>query len=158
VIITSNQQETGGLGEPVTVDVFTQAEAVAFLARRTGRDDQAGARQLAGQLGFLPLALAQAAAGIAAPHAGHPAHPARLRAVPVQDLLQRPAGEPYRHSVAEAIVLALDAAAEGDPTGLCAGLVNVVALLSAAGVSRELLYAAGQQGLLQPGGQRRRRV
>jgi hypothetical protein len=159
VIITSSQAETGGLGEPVTVDVFTEAEAVAFLARRTGRSDQAGARQLAGELGFLPLALAQAAAVIAAQHLDYPAYLARPRAVPVQDLLQRPAGEPYRHSVAEAIVLALDAAAEGDPTGLCAGLVNVVALLSAAGVSRALLYAAGQQGLFgRPGGQLRRRV
>ena len=46
-------------------------------------------------------------------------------------------------------MLALDAAADGDPTGLCRGLINVVALLSAAGVSRALLYAAGQQGLLQ---------
>ncbi|MGO8889257.1 MAG: hypothetical protein ACLQB1_06050, partial [Streptosporangiaceae bacterium] len=49
-------------------------------------------------------------------------------------------------------MLALDAAADADPAGLCRGLVNVVALLSAAGVSRELLYAAGEQGLLsQPG-------
>ena len=46
-------------------------------------------------------------------------------------------------------MLALDAVADGDPTGLCRGLINVVALLSAAGVSRPLLYAAGQQGLLQ---------
>ena len=148
VIITSNQLETGGLGEPVTVDVFTEAEALAFLARRTGRADEAGARELAGELGFLPLALAQAAAVIAAQHLDYPAYLARLRAVPVRDLLRRPAGEPYPHSVAEAIVLALDAAADGDPTGLCAGLINVVALLSAAGVSRALLYAAGQQGLL----------
>jgi hypothetical protein len=159
VIITSNQLETAGLGEPVTVDVFTEDEALAFLARRTGRSDQAGARQLAEELGFLPLALAQAAAVIAAQHLDYPTYLARLRAVPVRDMLRRPAGEPYRHSVAEAIVLALDAAAEGDPTGLCAGLVNVVALLSAAGVSRALLYAAGQQGLLgHPGGQQRRRV
>ena len=56
-------------------------------------------------------------------------------------------------------MLALDAAADGDPTGLCRGLINVVALLSAAGVSRALLYAAGQQGLLQhPGTGTRRRA
>ena len=152
VIITSNQVETGELGEPVTVGVFTVTEAVAFLARRTGRSDEAGAWELAAELGFLPLALAQAGAVIAAWHLDYPAYLARLRAVPVGDLLRRPAGEPYRHSVAEAIVLALDAAAEGDPTGLCAGLVNVVALLSVAGVSRALLYAAGQQGLLSPPG------
>ena len=124
-------------------------EALAFLARRTGRSEDAGARQLAGELGFLPLALAQAAAVIAAQHLDYPTYLARLRTVPVQDLLKRAIGEPYPHGAAEAIVLALDAVADGDPAGLCRGLINVVALLSAAGVSRALLYAAGQQGLLQ---------
>ena len=154
VIITSNQVETGGLGEPVTVDVFTEQEALTFLAQRTGRHDEAGARELAGELGFLPLALAQAAAVIAAQHLEYPAYLARLRATPVKDLLQRATGEPYPQGAAETIVLALDAAFDADPAGMCRGLVNVVALLSAAGVSRKLLYAAGQQGLLsQPGTQ-----
>ena len=49
-------------------------------------------------------------------------------------------------------MLALDAVAAGDQTGLCRGLINVVALLSAAGVSRALLYAAGKAGLLQQPG------
>jgi tetratricopeptide (TPR) repeat protein len=67
----------------------------------------------------------------------------------VRDFLKRAAGDTYPYGVAKAIVTALDAAADGDPTGLCRGLMNVVALLSAAGVSRALLYAAGQQRLLQ---------
>ena len=149
VIITSNQLESGGFGEAVPVDVFTEQEALAFLAQRTGRSDEVGARELAVELGFLPLALAQAAAVIAAQHLDYPAYLARLRTVPVQDALKRTTGEPYPYGVAEAIVLALDAVADGDPTGLCRRLINVVALLSAAGVSRVLLYAAGQQGLLQ---------
>ena len=154
VIITSNQLETGQLGAAVAVGVFTGREALLFLAQRTGRSDGAGARDLAGELGFLPLALAQAAAVIAAQHLDYPAYLARLRAVPVRDSLKRAPGEPYPHGVAEAIVLALDAAAEGDQPGLCLGLINTVALLSAAGVSRALLYAAGQQGLLQHPGTR----
>jgi tetratricopeptide (TPR) repeat protein len=72
--------------------------------------------------------------------------------VPVQDSLKRTPGDPYQHGVAEAIVLALDAVASGDQTGFCLGLINAVALLSTAGVSRALLYAAGQQGLLQQPG------
>ena len=59
VIITSNQVQIGGLGEPVTVDVFTESEALTFLAERTGPADSAGARELAVELGFLPLALAR---------------------------------------------------------------------------------------------------
>jgi len=151
VIITSNQQETGGLGAAVAVGVFSEPEALAFLAQRTGRADDSGARELAGELGFLPLALAQAAAVIAAQHLDCTAYLARLRAVPVQDVLTRTPGDPYPQGVAEAIVVALEAAAGGDPTGLCAGLINTVALLSAAGVSRKLLYAAGQRGLLHSG-------
>ena len=149
VIITSNQLETGGFGETVAVDVFTEREALSFLAQRTRRPDDVGARQLAAELGFLPLALAQAAAVIAAQHLDYPTYLARLRAVPVRDALKRAIGESYPYGVAEAIVLGLDAVADGDPTGLCRGLVNVVALLSTAGVSRPLLYAAGQQGLFQ---------
>jgi hypothetical protein len=149
VIITSNQLEAAGLGAAVTVDVFTEPEALAFLAQRTGRPDEAGARELAGELGFLPLALAQAAAVIAAQHLDYPAYLARLRAAPTQDFLKHTPGDPYRRGVAEAIMLGLDAVAHDDPTGLCAGLINTVALLWASGVSRELLYAAGQQGLLQ---------
>jgi len=119
------------------------------LAQRTGHSDENGARQLASELGFLPLGLAQAAAVIAAQHLDYPTYLARLRTSPARDLLKRTAGEPYPHGAAEAIVLALDAAADSAPSGLCQRRVNVVALLSAAGVSRELLYAAGQPGFLQ---------
>ena len=152
VIITSNQVQIGGLGEPVTVDVFTESEALTFLAERTGPADSAGARELAVELGFLPLALAQAAAVIAAQHLDYPAYLARLRATPVQDLLKHSAGEPYPHGVAEVIVIALDAVADTDSALICRALVNVIALLSAAGVSRALLYAAGHQGLLSAPG------
>ena len=152
VVITSNQIETGGLGELVIVDVFSDKEALSFLAERTGRSGDDSARQLAAELGFLPLALAQAAAVIAARHLDYPAYLALLRTVPVQKLLKRATGEPYPHSLAEAITLALDTVVEDDPTGLCRGLINVVALLSTAGVARALLYAAGPQGLLQQPG------
>jgi tetratricopeptide (TPR) repeat protein len=148
VIITSSRLEAEGLGAGVMVGVFTEAEALAFLAERTGRSDEAGARVLAGELGCLPLALAQAAAVIAVQHLDYATYLARLRSLSLQDYLKPAAGEPYPHGVAEAIVLAMDAAAEADLAGLCRGLINVVSLLSTAGVSRGLLYAAGQQGLL----------
>ena len=43
VIITSNQQAVANLGAGVPVDVFTEAEALTFLAARTGQADAAGA-------------------------------------------------------------------------------------------------------------------
>ena len=148
VIITSNQAEVAGYGTPVAVDVFTQDEALSFLGRRTGRDDPGGAAELAAELGHLPLALAQAAAVIAVQHLPYQAYLARLRAVPVQDYLKKRAPDPYPYGTAEAILLALEAATAGDETGLCQGLMNLISLLSPAGVHRTLLYAAGQAGFL----------
>jgi tetratricopeptide (TPR) repeat protein len=149
VIITSNQLETLAFGEAMAVGVFTRQEALSFLAQRTGRPVDARARELADELGFLPLALAQAAAVIAAQHLDYPTYLARLRSLPVQALMKRTTGEPYAHGVAEAIVLALTMVADEDRTGLCGALMNVIALLSTAGVSRALLYSAGQEGMLQ---------
>ena len=39
VVITSTDTTTSGLGTPMSVDVFTQQESLAFLAERTGRAD-----------------------------------------------------------------------------------------------------------------------
>ena len=152
VIVTSNHLNMAALGEHIPVKEFAEDEALSFLAKRTGLADELGARQLATELGFLPVALAQAAAMIKARHLDYPTYLARLREQPSGDLLKRTAGEPYRKGVSDAITLALDTVADYDPTGLCRGLVNVVALLSEAGVARDLLYAAGQQGVLQSSG------
>ena len=149
VIITSNQLETAGFGQVVTVDVFTRQEALSLLARRTGRPGDDAAQDLAEEVGYLPLALAQGAAVIAAQHLDYPTYLARLRTVPLQDILKRVIGEPYPHGVAEAIVLALAAVEVDDPTGLSRALINVIAVLSTTGVPRALLYAAGEQGLFK---------
>ena len=51
VIITSNQQAMAYLGSAVPVNVFTEPEALTFLATRTGQPDAGGARALAQELG-----------------------------------------------------------------------------------------------------------
>jgi tetratricopeptide (TPR) repeat protein len=148
VLITSNERAVADLGADVAVDVFTWEEALAFLAGRTGSPDAAGARQVAGELGRLPLALAQAAAVIAAQHLDYPAYLQRLRAKPVGQLLQRESAGRYPHGLAAAVLLALDAVGAGDGTGVCGAVMDLVAVLSAAGVPRAVLYAAGQAGAL----------
>ena len=125
-----------------------ETEAVEFLSRRDEQAAQAGATELAAELGYLPLALAQAAAVIAAQRLSYSAYLDRLREMPVQDYLRRVTGEPYPHGVAEAIALALDSAAQTDQTGLSQSLMDLIALLSETGVSRSLLHAAGQLGIL----------
>ena len=148
VLITSNLHKTAWLGTPVPVDVFTKAEAAEFLARRTGLADACDAGELAAELGYLPLALAQAAAVIAGQRLTYQAYLARLRGVSVQDYLRRVAGEPYPHGAAEAIILALDSVTASDPTGLSELILGLLSMLSATGVSRTMMHTAGQIGSL----------
>jgi hypothetical protein len=62
VLITSRSPLWGAVASRVDVDVLARHEAVAFLQRRVPRLDGSTARELAAELGDLPLALAQAAA------------------------------------------------------------------------------------------------
>ena len=48
--------------------------------------------------------------------------------------------------------MSLDAARAADPAGVCSGAMELISVLSAAGVRRDLLHAAGQMGAL--GGRR----
>jgi tetratricopeptide (TPR) repeat protein len=62
LLVTSRNPAWGGVAATVGVDVLPRAQAVGFLAARTGSSDQATLERLAGALGDLPLALEQAAA------------------------------------------------------------------------------------------------
>ena len=147
VIITSNYQPVASLGAGVPVDVFSEAEALTFLAARTGLADAAGARALAAELGCLPLALAQAAAVIASQHLSYGTYLDRLRRLPVADLLAAEEAGQYPRGVAAAVLLALDTVRAGDQGGACGAVMDLVAVLSAAGVRRSLIHAAARQGL-----------
>jgi hypothetical protein len=181
VLITSNRATPADLGTPVSVEVFTPGEAKAFLAGQTGLADaanageadvreahageadvreahageadagEAHAGELAEELGFLPLALAQAAAVIRDRRLAYGTYLERLRAVPVYERLARGSGQPYPHRMAEAVLLSLEAVRAGDRTGACGGVMEVLSVLSAAGVRRDLLHAAGQAGVLAGG-------
>jgi tetratricopeptide (TPR) repeat protein len=150
VLITSNRRSVANLGTSIGVEVFSEAESLAFLADRTGLADTAGATAVADELGYLPLALAQAAAVIAGQHLEYGTYLERLRALPVAEYLTRHAGQPYPHGVAQAVLLSLDAV-QG---GICAAVMEMMAVLSAAGVRRELLHEAGQAGVLSDDEQR----
>jgi len=142
VIVTSWRQTLASLGTPVPVDVFTPDEATAFLAERTGRNDEHGARLVAEELGYLPLALAQAAAVIAGQQLDYPTYLRRLAAVPAADYLIRTEEDPYPRSAAEAILLALDTAERPDPSGLVRQLLEITSLLSPSGTPRALMVDA----------------
>ena len=149
IVITSNRQTAANLGAAIPVDVFTMAEAVTFLAQRTGRAaDEAGARELANELGCLPLGLAQAAALIARERLDYRTYLHRLRTLPVSSYLIRVEGDPYPHGVARAILLSLKGIEESDDTGLCAAVMDLVAFMSEAGMPRRMLHVAAASGVL----------
>ena len=139
------------LGTSVPVDVFSGDEATAFLTARTGRVDAEGAAALAAELGHLPLALTQAASMIAWQSLGYRAYLERLRAVPVEESLSREVGQPSVPGIAQAVLLSLEALRAADQMGTCTRVIEILAVLSAAGVRRDLLYAAGQAGALAGG-------
>jgi Tetratricopeptide repeat/Domain of unknown function (DUF4062)/NB-ARC domain len=144
VVLTSNQRAVANLGGGVPVEVFTEGQALTFLADRTGLADTAGAREVAEELGRLPLALAQAAAVITAQHLSYGTYLDRLRTHSVARMLPPVAAGQYPQGVAAAVLMSLEAVRAGDDTGTCGPVMDLLAVLSAAGVRRSLVYAAGQ--------------
>lgn len=139
VLITSNRASAEALGMPVLVDVFTVDEAVSYLTARTGLKDTSGARSLAAELGFLPLALSLASAQIAMLHLSYQTYLERLRSLPLQEHLRRVAGAPYPHGLAETVLLSLDELAADDRGTLATTIMETMSLLSEAGTPRDLL-------------------
>jgi hypothetical protein len=63
ILVTSRDRRLREFGRVLTIDVFDEDTATAYLADRADRpDDETGARELAAALGYLPLALSHAAA------------------------------------------------------------------------------------------------
>jgi Tetratricopeptide repeat len=155
VVITGNHQALGRLGHLVQVDVYTPAEAVAYLNQASGCVDVAGATTVADELGCLPLAVAQAAVVIAAQRLDYATYLERLRSLPVVSYLTRSEGDPYPRGIAEAVLLSLAEVEDRDPVGLCCPVIELLAILSPAGVPRQLLHQACQDRSLICSGRRR---
>ena len=150
IIITSSRQAAADMGLSVPVEAFTEEEALAFLAERTRNPDSDGARALAAELGRLPLALAQAAAVIARQRLGYATYLDRLKMLPVGEYLSKVEADSYPRGAAAAVLLSVESAGARDRSVLPGSVLDVVAVLSATGVNRKLLYAAGDAGALKP--------
>jgi RNA polymerase sigma factor (sigma-70 family) len=151
VLIVSTRHAEQNLTTAVVADVFGADEALSFLRRRTGLDDEAEAAEVAAVLGHLPLALALAAPLIRGQRHGYSRYLDRLQTVPAEISLEGDDGQRYPHGVARAVLLAL-APIRATDTG--SQVMAILAVLSAAGVRRELLHVAGRAGVLAGGGRR----
>jgi hypothetical protein len=144
VLITSPRQSLANLGTNVPVGMFTSEEATAFLTSRTGLADEAGAAAVAAELGCLPLALAQVASVVAARHLGYEAYLEQLRATPVKEYLSWKSGQRDPPPSAAAVLLSLEEVRAADRARVCTAVMEIISVLSPAGIRQELLHAAAQ--------------
>jgi hypothetical protein len=150
VVVTGFRRTMASLGTSLTVNVFTSAQSVDYLIKRTGNRDEIGARKVAAELGYLPLALAQAAAVIAGQNIDYDEYRDRLAATQISDYLGRIEGDPYSLGVAEAIMLSISAAEASDRGEICRQVLELISVLSPASISRKLIYYAAHLESLDP--------
>ncbi len=142
IVLTSASRAIDQIGTRVPVELFNPTTAVRFLSTSTGIRDEAGARELAIEVGYLPLALAQAAARIIRVDRDYATYLRRHRSVSVDQLLTARPGDAYPLGAAEAILLALESVATGATSGETVGALDVLDLLSVLspdGITRGLL-------------------
>ena len=142
VLITTNHVHFHDCARSVEVSGFTPEEAVAYLEGRTGLCDETAAGQVARELACLPLALAQASGMMMRRNLTYRDYTAMLESMPVEQILPISPSDTYERSTAAALLLSLDSAVLlGSEHGVEL-LLRVVAVLSPAGVSREVISEA----------------
>jgi Tetratricopeptide repeat len=92
--------------------------------------------------------LAQAGAVIAGQHLDYGTYLERLRRIPASKLLPPAEAGGYPRGAAAAILLSVDGVRDGDSGALCGGVMNLLSVLSPAGVPRHLVHAAGRDAIL----------
>ena len=140
------------LGVGVPVGAFVAEQARAFLAGRTGLTDEAGSGAVAAELDYVPLGLAAAAAVIARQDRDYGGYLERLRAPQAAEIAEE--AEPDQRARVRAVLVSLELVRAAEPADICTGVMEATAVLSAPGVRRELLHAAGQAGVLSRTGRR----
>ena len=143
LIITSRDPNWAGVARPLLVEVWPPEESLEFLDKRLGRKDDA-ARDLAEELGHLPLALAQAAAYITNSGTSLENYLTLYRQRR-EELWkdEKPPGE-YPETVGTTWSMAFEAAAKKEPAA--ADLLNLLAFLAPDDIPRDL-FAKGAEHL-----------
>ncbi|MEU4834102.1 FxSxx-COOH system tetratricopeptide repeat protein [Streptosporangium sp. NPDC023615] len=161
VVVTTRRRDAALAGQGrrvVEVGVFTKAEARAYLSAKLAIHDRvdsdAEIDALAADLGYLPLALAQAAAYLIDAHLDCAGYQARLadrrrtlaEVVPEQDALP----DDHPAIVAAAWALSIDRADRARPSGLARPLLQVASLLDPNGIPQAILTSTPVLAHLAP--------
>jgi tetratricopeptide (TPR) repeat protein len=139
IVITSTQHAFSSLGSDILVGLFSETQAIAYLGKRTELHDSDGAKKVAEELGYLPLALAQAAAVILSQQLSYLDYLDQFHRLPLDEILPRNRGDSYPDGTARAILLSVKAAIAQDRSGLTRETLRAVSCLDEAGVSRQTL-------------------
>ncbi|MGH3753679.1 MAG: FxSxx-COOH system tetratricopeptide repeat protein [Pseudonocardiaceae bacterium] len=135
-LITSRNPGWGELAAQVEIDVLPRPESVELICLHRPGYGEAEVGRLAGTLGDLPLALAQAARFLA--ETGMPVgHYLELLETRAEELLDQNPPQSHPHSLAAAIRLSTDRLAEVDPAALA--LVRIGALLAPEPIPADIL-------------------
>ena len=147
-VLVTTQNQHWPPGQALDVPVLDWEVAADFLVNRTGDPDRASARELAAELGGLPLALEQAAAYMQATGTTLARYLPMFRGRQA-DLLARGEASGHPTDVATTLGLALSRLADEAPAA--AGLVRLLAFLAPEPVPLALLLADDRAaGLLGP--------
>jgi tetratricopeptide (TPR) repeat protein len=153
VLITTGQPDLGGwsAAHVLRVGAFSPREALWFLAERlrADHDQRTGATDLAIELGFLPIALAQAAAFIAETGWNCRQY-AELAARRRGELAAAQTGEPS--PVAVTCSLSAQLADQLGPAGLAGRALTLISMLGPYGIPSVLLTSRAARGYLGQGG------
>jgi tetratricopeptide (TPR) repeat protein len=150
VVITSTDRAFTQLGVTVDMGLFTPEQSVAYLTERTGLADADAAAAVAAELGYLPLALAQAATVISQQSLDYATYQRRLYQAPAAKYLTRHAGDPYPRGAVEAIALAIHSVEDQDDSGLTRAIMGLLSVLSAEGVGRSILASLADAPITVP--------
>ena len=152
VLLTSRAHNFDVLGirKPIGLPVLAPDEALEFLVKRTGREgpldpaEQDAARTLAGELGYLPLALEQAAAYMVEHEEAFSVYLAAYRAVRLKllDEMGPVAGE-YPETVRTTWKRSFDAVAEASPASIA--LLRLSAFFAPDAIPYELILEGASE-------------
>jgi hypothetical protein len=137
IIITSGYPAWGAVAQTLSIDLWTPQEAAAYLSHRTGIARGPATAETARTLGYLPLALAQAAAYVDETGSGFDGYLELLKAHPVETLKLRASSKDAENAVATVWDIAFERVGAANPAAV--DLLNLFAFLPSDRISRRLL-------------------
>jgi hypothetical protein len=146
IVITSRYPAWGAVARTMSLGLWTKEEAAEYLSQRTGMGCSEAAAAVAETLGYLPLALSQAAAYIDETGSGFEGYLALLKERPAETLKLRSNSSDAERAVAAVWDIAFERVAASSPAAV--DLLNLFAFLPPDRIPRRLLVE--QVDRLQP--------